>query len=175
MKCLHLRLRGTQSWTRIGCDWYDKLTSDYPTKSAIAGIIAAGIGVPKNAEQEELLQSIANNITVYVKENEHGVRYDDHQTVKMWDIQAKGTVNIKENELQTTTKRRHKEYLVGADFDVYVIAPDEDLQFYMECLSDPVYVPYLGKKCCIPASCYIDPTNAVIDIKEEELHTCILV
>ena len=148
---LTLRFVGPlQSW---GTDsqYSRRNTGLMPTRSAVAGMCCAALGLSRGSEDErEFLNRFASvRMTSVVvprkagKKNLQVRRLQDYHTV----------MNTK--TAQGATKDCHityRQYLTDASFGVILEGPKPLLKEIRDALSNPVWGVWLGRKCCIPAA-----------------------
>lgn len=146
-------------------------TSIVPTKSAVVGLIASAIGVPRKSDK---LKYLYDNITTKFKVVNAGYILEDFQTIKPLKSQNNymnkfytrnkfSTVSGGQREGQLI---KNIQYLQDAEFEVYVSASDELLKIIFDAIQNPEYSLYFGKRSCIPNKPIVTEFNL---IKEEDL------
>lgn len=149
---LALRFIGPfQSWG-FDSQYNRRNTGLMPTKSAVAGICCAALGLPRGSDREKtFLESFWNvRMTVIaiprkVAKKELPVRrLQDYHTVQN-TRRATGTIN---NDCVLT----HRQYLTDASFGVLLEGDNAFLTQIADALADPVWGVWLGRKACIPAA-----------------------
>lgn len=132
-----------------------------PTEAVIYGIIEASMGI------------------AYDDEDERKELRDSVKIIEMIDLNAgKPNRNRRFTDLQTWHKSRDKnhpgqfltaggsykdgsppmtdkEYITDVHYHILLAAVDgksEILDEISECLDHPIFIPYLGRKCCIPSA-----------------------
>lgn len=141
-----------QSWG-FASRFERRTTGLHPTKSGVAGLICAAMGLAKgSAEEQDVLLKLAESkmtsITIPREMHSGGgrlpiLRLEDYHTV-LDTRPASGKLN--ENAVITW-----REYLLDARFGVIVEAPRSVLEPVAAALADPVWGIWLGRKNCIPA------------------------
>jgi len=149
---LSLHLAGPlQSWG-FDSQYNRRNTGLMPTKSAIAGMCCAALGLLRgsNKEQEFLSSFSTVRMTAIavprkVKTRELQVRrLQDYQTVKN-TRRASGAIN---NDCVLT----HRQYLTDATFGVLLEGNSILLCEIANALADPKWGIWLGRKACIPSA-----------------------
>jgi CRISPR system Cascade subunit CasD len=149
---LALRLEGPfQSWG-FDSQYNRRNTGLMPTKSAIAGICCAALGMPRGSEREQALltsfgkiRMLAIAIPRNVGKKELPVRrLQDYHTVQN-TRRASGSIN---NDCVLT----HRQYLTDAAFGVLIEGDSELLGEIATALADPKWGIWLGRKTCIPSA-----------------------
>ena len=149
---LALRMEGPlQSW---GCDsQYNRRTTNLmPTKSAIAGICCAALGLSRGSVEElEFLGSFGHARMTAIVIPRKGVkkelpvrRLQDYHTVQS-TRRASGSIN---NDCVLT----QRQYLTDASFGVLLEGDANMLGEIARALADPVWGIWLGRKTCIPSA-----------------------
>ena len=155
MKTILLKLSGPlQAWG-VESHFETRQTDNYPSKSAIIGLIAGAIGYRR--EEEKILE--LNKLDFAVRIDQKGVILKDFQTAKMYT--EKGDLK------RTYVTNRY--YLQDAMFIVAISSEDEDLMKNIyEALKYPYFQPFLGKRSLpLNADFLFDTTdlNAVESLK----------
>jgi len=149
---LALRLEGPlQSWG-FDSQYNRRNTGLMPTKSAIAGMCCAALGLPRGSEKEQeflvafgSLRMTAIAITRNGTKKELPVRrLQDYHTVQN-TRRASGAIN---NDCVLT----HRQYLTDAAFGVLLEGDANMLDNIAAALADPVWGVWLGRKTCIPSA-----------------------
>ncbi len=153
MRFLALRLEGPlQSWG-FDSQYNRRNTGLLPTKSAIAGMCCAAMGLSRGCEEErQFLESFgALRMTAIAiprssdKQKPLPVRrLQDYHTVQN-TRRANGAIN---NDCVLT----HRMYLTDSAFGVMLEGNDEVLTKIAEALADPKWGIWLGRKACIPSA-----------------------
>ncbi len=167
--CLGFLLDGPlQSWGTAS-RFQRRGTNHHPSKSGIAGLLAAALGVPKgSARERETLAAIAalrltsvslprsrarRSEAAYVPRLSRRLR-DYHTVGGGYDktthaqfIPRKASGGPKENAVVT-----EREYLMDARFGVLLEGNQPALETIAAGLHNPIWGIWLGRKCCLPAS-----------------------
>ena len=164
-KCfLALRLEGPlQSWG-FDSQYNRRHTGLMPTKSAIAGICCAALGLPRGSERErKFLVSFGAVRMTAIAIPRNGVgnelpvrRLQDYHTVQK-TRRARGAIN---NDCVLT----HRQYLTDAAFGVLFEGDAVLLREIATALADPKWGIWLGRKTCIPSA----PVLAGLKDKRED-------
>lgn len=152
-KCfLALRLNGPfQSWG-FDSQYNRRNTGLMPTKSAVAGMCCAGLGLPRgsNEEQRFLIDFRRVRMTAIaiprngIKRELPVRRLQDYHTVQNTK-RANGAIN---NDCVLT----HRQYLTDAAFGVLLEGDAGLLDEIATALADPKWGIWLGRKTCIPST-----------------------
>jgi CRISPR system Cascade subunit CasD len=145
----------------------NRATNHHPSKSALAGMIAAAMGLRKGTEAErQTLADIAELrlISVVLPRKDHRGKYlpvqrlrDFHTVGGGFDRKTDPTSIPRKakggpGDNATVTER---EYLTDTRFGVVLEARKEDAHFLLErirlALLDPVWGIWFGRKCCLPS------------------------
>jgi len=148
---LALRLEGPlQSWG-LDSQYNRRNTGLMPTKSAIAGICCAALGLPRGSDNEQeflskfkAVRMTAIAIPRQVAKKELPVRrLQDYHTV-----QNTMTADGKNKDCHIT----HRQYLTDASFGVFIEGTASLLKQIADALENPVWGIWLGRKTCIPSA-----------------------
>jgi CRISPR system Cascade subunit CasD len=134
-----------QSWG-FGSQFERRTTGLYPSKSGVAGLLCAALGVAKGTDAEaEALGVLGNSEMLAIAMPRAGVvrRMEDFHTV----LDTRRASN-KPNEDPVITRR---EYLLDAQFGIVLKLPAEWAQKVAAAVENPVWGIWFGRKCCIPA------------------------
>lgn len=149
---LALRLEGPlQSWG-FDSQYNRRNTGLMPTKSAIAGMCCAALGLPRGCDKEQKFLSLFGTVRMFAiaiprtgVKNELPVRrLQDYHTVQN-TRRANGTIN---NDCVLT----HRQYLTDAAFGVILAGNPVFLGEIAIALADPKWGIWLGRKSCIPSA-----------------------
>ncbi|GMU24019.1 MAG: hypothetical protein AMXMBFR13_40960 [Phycisphaerae bacterium] len=144
---LLLRLEGAlQAWGGHESKFVVRRTGGAPTKSGIAGLLCAAMGIPR-PEARPYLKEL-NELRMGVRIDRPGVRWWDYHTVG-----AGMQMRIAEGEGKTKpgAMLTRREYLCDASFMVALQGDPGLIAKLRQALLRPVWPIYLGRKCC-PAS-----------------------
>lgn len=162
MDYLLFRLYGPMaSWGEIAVG-ETRHTANYPSKSAIIGLMAAALGI-KRAEPEKQ-QQMQQGYALAVKVYSQGTLLRDYHTVQVPDSVGKFTYRTRRNELVLGKTRlgtilSSREYRLDALALVAVKALPKapyDLQTIKKHLEKPRFHLYLGRKSC-PLAAPLNP------------------
>lgn len=152
MGVLALRLQGPlQSWG-FDSQYNRRNTGLMPTKSGVAGMCCAALGLPRGSDAEKKFLSTFNAVkmTAVAIPREHNNkelpvrRLQDYHTVEN-TLKADGTKN--KNCVLTN---RH--YLTDAAFGILLAGEMVFLEEIAAGLADPVWGLWLGRKTCVPSA-----------------------
>ncbi len=149
---LALRLEGPmQSWG-YDSQFNRRNTALFPTKSALAGLCCAAMGLPRGSQEEKealekmaVLKLLCIAVSRNIKNKEIIVeRIQDYHTV-MGTRDAKG--GIKNDAVLT-----YRQYLNDASFIALLEGEKEFLLKLTAHLKNPTWGIWLGRKACIPSA-----------------------
>lgn len=149
---LSLRLEGPlQSWG-FDSQYNRRKTGLMPTKSAIAGMCCAALGLPRGSDKEqEFLASFRSVRMTAIAIPRQGTkkelpvrRLQDYHTVQN-TRRANGSIN---DDCVLT----HRQYLTDAAFGVLLEGDAVLLSEIVSALADPKWGIWLGRKTCIPSA-----------------------
>ena len=152
MGYLALRLDGPlQSWG-FDSQYNRRNTGLMPTKSAIAGMCCAAIGLPRGSDKEqEFLTKFGMVRMTTIAIPKQGTkkelpvrRLQDYHTVQN-TRRASGAIN-------TDCVLTHRQYLTDAVFGVLLEGTAVVLSEISKALADPKWGIWLGRKTCIPSA-----------------------
>lgn len=167
---LALRLEGPlQSWG-FDSQYNRRNTGLMPTKSAIAGMCCAALGMSRGGDAEknflELFQKVPMTAIAIPRagsKKELPVRrLQDYHTVQN-TRRASGAIN---NDCVLT----HRQYLTDAVFGILLEGELSFLKQIADALADPVWGVWLGRKACIPTAPVLAGLN---DDRDEALRLLI--
>jgi len=157
-----------QSWG-FDSQYNHRNTGLMPTKSAIAGICCAALGLPRGSEREqEFITEFGKVRLTAIAIPRNGLkkplavnRLQDYHTVQNT---RKADGKIKDCHIT------HRQYLTDASFGIILEGDNNLLVKIASGLSDPVWGLWLGRKSCIPSA----PVLAGLrDMREEALQLLI--
>lgn len=143
------------SWGMIAIGG-ERITHHQPRKSAIIGLIAAGLGIKREEEEKNI--ELNNSIGFSTKIFTSGTVLNDFHTIQ-YPKPKKGVVfDTRKDELEYEKSRiktilSNREYLCDALSIVAVWIKDNeyDIKKIKQALLYPTYCIYLGRKACTPA------------------------
>lgn len=148
---LALRLEGPlQSWG-FDSQYNRRNTGLMPTKSAIAGICCAALGLPRGSEKEQAFLAAFGKVRMQaiamqrksVKKELPVRRLQDYHTV-----QNTKTAEGKNKDCHIT----YRQYLNDASFGILLTGESSLLKQIADALVNPVWGIWLGRKTCVPSS-----------------------
>jgi CRISPR system Cascade subunit CasD len=144
MRAIALRLEGPmQSWgAQTAGD--GRPTLDMPTKSGVLGLVAAALGLMRDAVED--LRRLHAGLGLVVRVDRPGSRGIDFHTAQ--------EVPRAERGMQPTVVTR-RGYLYDAVFTVLLVERDTvvpSLETMVSALRYPRFAPYLGRRACPPAT-----------------------
>lgn len=149
-----------QSWGASSKFQYRE-TNPFPTKSALVGLIAAAMGIDKQAGDEaDQLQPLAELTLTVVRlprSNRTPTRFTDFHTVgggydkkaSQWE---KMSIPQKASGAPFGTVITRRSYLGDANFAALLEGDPELLKRVQAALLDPAWGVWFGRKTCLPAS-----------------------
>ncbi len=149
---LALRLEGPlQSWG-FDSQYNRRNTGLMPTKSAIAGMCCAALGLQRGCDKEaeflakfNMLRMTAVAIPKQGTKKELPVRrLQDYHTVQN-TRRASGAIN-------TDCVLTHRQYVADASFGILLEGDPDLLNEIVNALADPKWGLWLGRKTCIPSA-----------------------
>lgn len=150
MKFLLFQLYGPlQAWGSVTSGMVRK-TDDHPTKSGVLGLVAACLGI--ESTQEKDLLELQSSLGFSCREDIPGKPLEDLQTIKTNSDLITYFENLR-RDIQEPENLilSYRHYLVGALFTICLWETGEGsykLQAIDQALSNPVFIPYMGRKCC---------------------------
>lgn len=148
---LALRLEGPlQSWG-LDSQYSRRATGLMPTKSGIAGICCAAIGLPRGSEAErEFLAAFGGVrlVTIALPRSPRRRRLEVRRMQDYHTVQGTMKADGKLKDCQPT----YRQYLADASFGALLEGDAAVLGQVATALSDPRWGIWLGRKCCIPTA-----------------------
>jgi CRISPR system Cascade subunit CasD len=148
---LALQLEGPlQSWG-FDSQYNRRNTGLMPTKSAIAGICCAALGLPRGSEKEQAFLPAFGKVRMQaiamprdgVKKALPVRRLQDYHTV-----QNTKTAEGKNKDCHIT----YRQYLTDASFGILLTGESSLLKQIADALVNPVWGIWLGRKTCVPSA-----------------------
>lgn len=145
MKLIKLVLQAPlQSWGERS-RWDSRDSAAMPTKSALIGLLGCCLGLPRGSEK---LQVLNNQIYFAVRADNPGRIMTDFHTVQA----PKGQKILNsQGKARGDTIITPKQYLQDATFTVFLWGNSDTLDSCYQALLHPRWVPYLGRRNCIPS------------------------
>jgi CRISPR-associated protein Cas5/CasD subtype I-E len=143
MEYLVIRIQGLLMSFGEGDHWDVRGTNKFPTKSFIVGLIAAGLGLSRNATTK--LRELSQGFSFACREDSSPGFLRDYHTI-LDTMKADGKRNK-----NAVVSPRH--YLSDGCYTVLLgIKNIENKQRIINAFTDPVWPPYLGRKSCVPSA-----------------------
>lgn len=136
----------------------ERQSSRHPSKSAIIGLVAAALGIKR--EEEEILNSLADNMGVAVQLYSGGSVLKDFHTVQVPRSKSKVVYHTRREELLGLDEKDNaiisrREYRCDALSVVAVYLKEGKTEFSLEqierALREPYFHLYFGRKSCVPS------------------------
>lgn len=166
---LALRLEGPfQSWG-FDSQYNRRNTGLMPTKSAIAGMCCAALGLPRGSDgEQEFLASFtkANMTAIAIPRNGLNREFPVRRLQDYHTVQNTKTAEGKNKDCHIT----HRQYLVDASFGVLLGGDASLLKMIAAALENPAWGVWLGRKSCIPTA----PVLAGLRSNREEALTLLI-
>lgn len=137
-----------QSWGNGGTEKL-KMTSQFPTKSAIVGLISCALGYSR--EDKDKIADLSESLKMAVRMDRNGRKTIDFQNVGgghcAVESQLKGG-----SKLASSNKLIDKEYLSDSAFTVVLEGDVELLEKCEQAIRNPKWTYTLGRYNCIPSA-----------------------
>lgn len=151
-----------QSWGAKEAWYKTRRTESSPTKTALTGMIGRCMGV--ELEDTEMLDEISSSFRIVDSEHTYipaPKRMQDDQNIYIGDYIEAGLVNgfktgssgVKKTSdgSLNSCQQLHKDYLEDTKIVITIEGTFEDLTKIRHAFLHPVWPPYLGRACCVPA------------------------
>lgn len=160
MRFIQFVLQGPlQSWGERS-RWDSRDTATMPTKSGILGMIGCCMGIPRGSEK---LYEMDQKLHVAVRADRRGRIMTDFHTVQA----SKGQKMINaQGKPRGETIITPKQYLQEAQFTVFIWGDEEMMKQVRESMLHPFWVPFLGRKSCVPSVPILPKTVEARNIEE---------
>lgn len=148
---LAIRLEGPLQSYGFDSQYNRRNTGLMPTKSAIAGMCCAALGYPRGCEEEINFLSdfcAVKMLSISLPRNSGGKPLPVRRLQDYHTVQNTRTAEGKVKDCHIT----HRQYLTDASFGVILSGKQSLLSKLADCLSDPVWGIWLGRKSCIPSA-----------------------
>lgn len=158
MRCLMFHLGGAMSSWGTAFTGIFRTSELHPTKSAIAGMISAALGIDRDDVEGQ--KFLYEDYDYVVSCADGAEKITDYHTVGTAKIPSKQEVIVggyRRNELERSgqnTILSHREYVCNGYYSIFVIPHDGasvPLETLRDALEEPRYVLYLGRKSCPPS------------------------
>lgn len=162
---LLLRLEGPlQSWgERARWDFRD--SAPFPTKSAVIGLIACAMGLPRGSSE---ITEMHSSLKMGVRADRAGTVMTDYHTVSGVIKTASGGQRGNKGEITTIVSQR--QYIQDGAFLVALSGKMEILQKCTNALKEPVWPIFLGRKSCPPTRPVYERLTEEYDALSDALH-----
>lgn len=153
-------------------------SSIVPTKSAIIGLIASALGLPRKSEK---LTDLYNTLTTKYKVIHNGQIFDDFQTIKplksqknyMNKFYTRNQFNTVGGGIRDGQLVKNIQYLQDSEFEVYVGSKNTDLLHNIfDAIRNPEYALYFGKRSCIPNKPIVTEFKLFSEEELENVYDC---
>ncbi len=149
---LALRLEGPfQAWG-FESQYNRRQTGLMPTKSAIAGLCCAALGLNRGSSQEQVFLNQFREMsmtTLSIPRNPSG---RDLQVRRLEDYHTVQNTRRATGKINADCVLTHRQYLNDASFGVVIEGPLELMTTIAEALRNPVWGLWLGRKNCVPSA-----------------------
>lgn len=165
------------SWGDVAVGEY-RNTDDSPSRSAIFGLLAAGLGIRR--DEEERIEALSASYKMAVRVDAHGARLQDYHTTQVPPessrVKKGSPFFTRKDELETDPTRLNtilstRSYVCNGAWTVYIWnvmeTPPYSLGELVGALNAPKFVPYLGRKSCplaMPMSARVVTGNSLADV-----------
>ncbi|TJZ99594.1 type I-E CRISPR-associated protein Cas5/CasD [Actinacidiphila oryziradicis] len=156
MSGLLLRLAGPQSSWGESAAFHDRLTTPFPTRSALIGLFAAAEGRPRHTalhpHRDLPGAPCYTDLVLTIRIDRPGTPHTDFHTTGGGRPPGRGlrTSDGRHRPPAKSTLVTHRRYLAGAVFTVAVQGPPVLLQRIADTLEQPRWAPFLGRRSCVP-------------------------
>ncbi|OQX16011.1 MAG: type I-E CRISPR-associated protein Cas5/CasD [Desulfobulbaceae bacterium A2] len=148
---LALRLEGPlQSWG-IDSQFNRRNTGLMPTRSAIAGMCCAALGLPRGGKEEESFLARCKAVRMTAIAIPRPGRKGDLQVRRLQDYHTVQNTKKADGKLKDC-HITHRQYLTDASFGVLLEGESSLLTRIAESLTNPVWGVWFGRKACIPTA-----------------------
>ena len=127
-----------------------------PSRSAIIGIIAAALGIKRDAEEK--LDRLASEVSIAVRVDQSGTALTDYHTIEVPRKRAKAVYNTRRSELEALDEKDNailsfREYRCDAYALIAICLRSDSwtLEQIADALRRPAFHLYLGRKSAPPA------------------------
>ena len=158
MACLKLEIKGALQAYGNESYFGFRPTELYPTKSAVAGMICAAMGISREKKQE--INKVFTSFTLRVEKLAKPPKiYHDFQRVEP----AENRLYHEEKKMPTfnggtnanSVRIIRKDYIMDQSYTLYIEGNEDFILKVKEAFDNPWYPIYLGRKNCIPSKfCY---------------------
>ncbi|NLB61416.1 MAG: type I-E CRISPR-associated protein Cas5/CasD, partial [Clostridiales bacterium] len=147
MKLLLMKLEGALQSYGEWAKWDTRDSAQMPTKSAVIGLIACCMGIPR---YDERINELHKKLQFAVRNDRPGSMMTDFHTVQS------DNMRIAKGGEKKHTILSPRMYIMDCAFMVALSVNDASNEYLIDscakALKSPVWVPYLGRKSCVPSS-----------------------
>jgi CRISPR system Cascade subunit CasD len=149
---LALRLEGPlQSWG-FDSQYNRRNTGLMPTKSAIAGMCCAALGLNRGSDNErDFLVSFAKTKMTAIAIPRNGPK-KELQVRRLQDYHTVQNTRRASGAINSDCVLTHRQYLTDSSFGVVLMGERPLLEQMSAALQDPVWGVWLGRKTCVPTA-----------------------
>lgn len=148
LNCAVLRLKGPmQSWG-TSAQFSQRTTGAFPSKSAVAGLVCAALGLPRGSRAEREFLIEFRKLRMAAAAAVCGEKLKSSRLVDFHTVLGTTTADGKVKESHMT----YRHYLTDAEFFVFLSGPQDLVAKIGAALEDPVWGVWLGRKSCIPSA-----------------------
>lgn len=121
-----------------------------PTRSALLGLLAACLGIPREAK--DAFETLSQSLQFAVRVDADGARLDEYQTISLPEGRGHSmapTRRVEEQYARENTMQTYRAHFTDALYTVFVRTSDAKampLETLSEALTHPIFTPYLGRK-----------------------------
>lgn len=149
---LSLRLEGPlQSWG-VDSQYNRRSTGLLPTKSAVAGMCCAALGVERGSEEERQILSEFSKVRMTAIAVPRRVRNRNLDVRRLQDFHTVLDTRDASGSIKKYAILTQRQYLTDAGFVVLLSGDAAFCHRLAEGLRDPVWGIWLGRKTCIPTA-----------------------
>lgn len=134
-------------------------SDNYPSKSAITGLIGSALGI--RYEDTDRALKLANALSVNVEVHSYGDLLVDYHTIQTIDTSVSKIIpRTRKDEIElathktASTKVTNREYYTESLFVVSVYLKNDDftLDEIVNAINYPTFPLFIGRKACVPSS-----------------------
>lgn len=131
-------------------------SNDHPTRSAVLGLVAGALGLRRDAEDAHQQLDASLGLAIYAWSTGQLLR--DYHTIQTPHTRKGEHYRSRSDELKASkigTVLSQRDYRCDALYDICLWQVTEEAPFGLQqigqALRKPLFVPYLGRKSCVPA------------------------
>jgi len=137
MKTLILKTEGLSAYGLQTFDVHRK-ANHFPTRSAIIGLLAAALGIPR--KDQLALYELSEGVSIAVQVNQAGEKMVDYHTVQNFRSPM--------GKIQNGTKPTYREYWCDSEHTFAISANDELIEQLAVAVKSPKFTLFQGRKSC---------------------------